>query len=68
MQYEHAKLFLSITIDKPKWIENNPKGLSLLPFFATMSFDATLLFPEMKDLFRRISLCFGSTFLWDLLV
>ncbi len=32
MQYEHAKLFLSITIDKPKWIENNPKGLALAFF------------------------------------
>jgi hypothetical protein len=40
---------LSTTIDKPKWIENNPKGDSLLPSFATMSLDATLLFPETKS-------------------
>jgi hypothetical protein len=51
MQYEEHtnKLFLSTIIDKPKWIENNPKGFVpsclLLPLWAL---DATLLFPDTK--------------------
>lgn len=70
MQYEHTnKLFLSTTIDKTQVNWKQSKGGSLLPSFAALwSLDATLLFPETKELSRRISLCSGSTFLWDLLV
>lgn len=47
----------------PSELKTIQRGLALAFFCPTMSLDATLLFPETKELSRRISLCSGSTFL-----